>query len=205
MTDPTTDPKTLISRHKLRREIRTKRQQISTENHRYWCDQLNSVICSSSIYRNAKRVGIYFPNDGEPDLISLLSHQTAGNKTFYLPVLSGLHRKQLLFAELQRHTQFANNRFGIPEPISQPQKQLKASQLDLILMPLVAYDNFGNRLGMGGGYYDRSLAFLQRRTRWKSPKLLGTAFSFQRVDSLQEETWDIPLQAIATNEGLLHF
>jgi 5-formyltetrahydrofolate cyclo-ligase len=77
--------------------------------------------------------------------------------------------------------------------------------LDLILTPLVAFDDQGNRLGMGGGFYDRTLAYLGRRKHWKKPRLIGTAHAFQQVARLPHESWDVPLHGVVTEKALLSF
>ncbi|MDH4134940.1 MAG: 5-formyltetrahydrofolate cyclo-ligase, partial [Gammaproteobacteria bacterium] len=74
-----------------------------------------------------------------------------------------------------------------------------------VLMPLVAFDLHGNRLGMGGGFYDKSLAFLGTRTRWLKPHLIGLAHDFQRVEKIEPCPWDVPLQGVATDQNLYHF
>ena len=74
-----------------------------------------------------------------------------------------------------------------------------------MLVPLVAFDGAGNRLGMGGGFYDRTFAYLRTRAVWKRPQLIGVAYEFQRLEALPVQTWDIPLQGIATEKRLYNF
>jgi 5-formyltetrahydrofolate cyclo-ligase len=74
--------------------------------------------------------------------------------------------------------------------------------LDLVLTPLVAFDAQGHRLGMGGGFYDRSFAYLLRHSRWLRPRLIGLAYDFQRQTRLPHQPWDVPLHAIATDHRL---
>jgi len=69
----------------------------------------------------------------------------------------------------------------------------------LIFLPLVAFDNAGNRLGMGGGYYDRTLAWKQRRRYWHGSRLIGVAYGFQQLERLPVESWDIGLDGILTD------
>jgi 5-formyltetrahydrofolate cyclo-ligase len=90
-----------------------------------------------------------------------------------------------------------DNRYGIAEPAS----GMRAARLDLIVLPLVAFDAQGHRLGMGGGYYDRLLA----RTRRGGPRRVGYAFSAQQADALPHEAHDAKLDAVATERGLLRF
>ena len=91
---------------------------------------------------------------------------------------------------------FKKNRFGIDEPIYTP--QLGAHQMDLILMPLVGFDKYKNRLGMGGGFYDKTLSFHSKRLNYRVPKLFGLAFDCQEVDHLDSKPWDVPLDGIVT-------
>ena len=92
---------------------------------------------------------------------------------------------------------------GIPEPACSPVNWLRPWQLDLMLLPLVAFDGNGNRLGMGGGFYDRSLAYRQSRTRSLKPKLIGLAHELQHEQQLAANSWDIPLDIIATEERVI--
>jgi len=88
------------------------------------------------------------------------------------------------------------NFYGIPEP--RPIELIDPRTLDLVLTPLVAFDGSGHRIGMGGGYYDRSFAFLRRRRYWRKPHLLGLAYELQKLPAIIPNDWDIPLDAVAT-------
>jgi 5-formyltetrahydrofolate cyclo-ligase len=79
---------------------------------------------------------------------------------------------------------------------------MRARELDLILLPLVAFDESGQRLGMGGGFFDRSLAFLAWRQHWRKPHLIGLAYDFQKVAALPREPWDVPLDAVVTDQNV---
>jgi 5-formyltetrahydrofolate cyclo-ligase len=74
-----------------------------------------------------------------------------------------------------------------------------------VLAPLVAFDRSGNRLGMGGGYYDRSFAYLRHRVHWRRPRLIGYAYGFQEVQALERAHWDVPLSGVVTELGLRLF
>jgi hypothetical protein len=95
---------------------------------------------------------------------------------------------------------FRPNRFRIPEPRIDARKQRKIWALDLILMPLVGFDDKGGRLGMGGGFYDRSLAYQARRKAWQKPVLLGLAHECQKVEKLAVASWDVPLQGTVSDK-----
>lgn len=122
--------------------------------------------------------------------------------TCYLPVLDVLHPNRLWFTPYFPDTELLPNRFGIPEPKAVHRRRVPAWRLDMILVPLVAFDADGNRLGMGGGFYDQTLAYQHARACWTKPRLLGIAYDFQRVDRLPTDPWDIPLDGIATESHL---
>ena len=105
------------------------------------------------------------------------------------------------FQRVHPHESMTRNRFRIAEPQDLPARQRKVWTLDLILLPLVGFDEQGGRLGMGGGFYDRSLAYLHRRKNWHMPTLLGLAHECQRVDELAMASWDVPLQATVTDKA----
>ena len=91
---------------------------------------------------------------------------------------------------------FRQNRFGIEEPIFSP--LLCAHRMDVILMPLVGFDKHKNRLGMGGGFYDKTLSFHNKLKEFRVPKLFGLAFDSQEVDRLTSQPWDVPVDGIVT-------
>lgn len=159
-------------------------------------------LARTGLFRNSRRIAFYFPHDGEMDTFPLLYRAWSMNKLCYLPVLEPLGSNRLRFAPYEPHHPLTPNRFGIPEPAAPPRDRVCAAGLDLILLPLVAFDGQGNRLGMGGGYYDRTLAFLRHRRHWRRPRLLGLAYEFQRVEHLDVRPWDMPLDGIATETGL---
>jgi 5-formyltetrahydrofolate cyclo-ligase len=93
------------------------------------------------------------------------------------------------------------NRFRIPEPRHNRRQQRKVWALDLVLLPLVGFDRHGGRIGMGGGFYDRSLAYRGVRKKWHNPTLLGLAHECQQVDRLALASWDVPLKATVTDRA----
>lgn len=105
------------------------------------------------------------------------------------------------FAPWKLRTKLELNRYAIPEPVSTIQS-IDLIQPDLILLPLLGFDNQGNRIGMGGGYYDRYLGSL---SRYKKPLLIGLAFNNQSVTSIKSDEFDIPIDGILTETELQHF
>ena len=159
------------------------------------------MLASAKAFLRAGRFAAYLPHGGEVDLRPLLERAWRDGRESYLPVVG---RGRLRFLPYAPGTPLRRNRYGIAEPDLPARWQVRAQALDLILVPLVAYDPQGNRLGMGGGYYDRTFAFLHRR-RWRRPLLVGAAFAFQRVPALHANPWDVPLDGVATELGLEWF
>lgn len=184
----------------LRRSLRSRRNALPPEDQRLAAERLASNLAGVRLFLTSRRIACYLPNDGEIDTAPLIEQIHRRRKTCYLPVLSRLSHDRLWFAEAGPKTKLAPNRFGIPEPVVKSRDLIRAPELDLILMPLVGFDDQGNRLGMGGGFYDRSLEFLRHRQHWRKPHLLGIAYDFQRVNGLAPDSWDIPLAGVVTDQ-----
>jgi 5-formyltetrahydrofolate cyclo-ligase len=190
------------SRQDIRNEKRRQRQSLNRLQQDNAALALGRHLFSTSVFRNARRIGCYLANDGELDLSVVMARIQMMKKSCYLPVLDTLGSKRLWFAPFDSCTRLQVNNFGIPEPMVSPRDYVPASCLDLMLLPLVAFDAQGNRLGMGGGFYDRSLAYLCRRKSWVKPRLYGIAHECQRVDRLECEAWDVPLHGIVTDQSV---
>lgn len=185
----------MASRSEIRSRLRQQRRALSRAVRVSSAKQVARRLAASPLFRAARRVAIYLPHDGELDLTPLLRRAWACGKTCYLPVLLG---KRLGFAAYRRGDGLRLNRFGIPEPALPACQQVGALALDLILVPLVAFDAQGHRLGMGAGFYDRTLAARARRTHWRRPRLIGVAYDFQKVAKLVPALWDVPLDGVVT-------
>lgn len=190
-----------LSRPQLRRLLRQKRRALSASAQRQAALGLYRQLAQQPQFRRARHIALYLPNDGEIDPRPLLREAQRRGKHTYLPVLSAWPRTKMVFQRISRHEKLAGNRFRILEPRPQPARQRKIWALDLVLLPLVGFDDRGGRLGMGGGFYDRSLAYLRQRKNWHKPTLLGLAHECQRVDALAMASWDVPLQATVTNKA----
>jgi len=190
----------VVSRQELRAEKRYQRQLLSPQKQLLAARNLERQLMGMAIFRNARNIACYLSSDGELDLSFVMRRMQAMKKRCYLPVLDVMGSRRLWFAPFNSDTRLHVNRFGIPEPMVSPRDYVFARHLDLILLPLVAFDTQGNRLGMGGGFYDRSLAYLNRRQHWLKPHLYGVAHEFQHVDSLKSAPWDVPLQGIVTDQ-----
>jgi 5-formyltetrahydrofolate cyclo-ligase len=192
----------MASRNSQRSTIRAQRRALSEQQLTDYANQFADHVSKSRLFLNSQRIAFYIANDGELDPSVLLQQAWAMGKSCFLPVMTETHEKSLWFAPYEPDQPMVYNQFGIPEPDVSPRKWLKASLLDLVIMPLVAFDRKGNRLGMGGGYYDRTLAFLKARRQWIKPRLMGIGYSFQQLHAIDHEPWDVPLAYIATEKEL---
>ncbi|MCK4710876.1 MAG: 5-formyltetrahydrofolate cyclo-ligase, partial [Gammaproteobacteria bacterium] len=150
-------------------------------------------------FRQVQHIAFYLAEDGEISTEFAILKAWKQKKQVYLPVLSPF-ANELFFAPYTNKTRMKLNRFGIAEPAVAVNKCKRAHQLQLIFMPLVGFDIKGNRLGMGGGFYDRSLHFRRHQQKWRSPKLIGLAHECQKSDKIPVEDWDIAIDGIATEK-----
>jgi len=157
------------------------------------------------MFHTSRRIACYLAIDGEIDLMPIMEIAWAMGKDVCLPVLSTYNNNKLWFAKFHENDRLVPNKYGILEPVMSKRKRVSIHSIDLVLTPLVAFDDSGTRLGMGGGYYDRSFAFLKHRQKWLKPRLMGVAYELQRVDPLTVQPWDIPLNSIATESRLVAF
>ena len=188
------------SKKQIRIEMRQRRRRLTVEQQDAAAISLTKNIFQLHGITGTRRIGAYLANDGEIDpLPAMLEWSRRGQKCF-LPILFPGQKPRLRFAGFSMESRMLQNRFGILEPCVSQRACLDPSQLDWIFVPLVAFDSSGHRLGMGGGYYDASLAALRSRTHWRKPRLVGLAHEFQRIDHLAVDEWDVPLHGILTNE-----
>jgi len=183
----------------LRSQLRARRRALSAAEQQRAARALDKHIGAARLFNVSRRIACYLPHDGEIDPSTIVERIWRMHKIAFLPVLSPLAADRLWFARALPGMALKPNRFGIPEPVAHRRDLVRADELDLVLMPLVAFDVRGNRLGMGGGYYDKSLEFLRRRRHWRKPRLLGLAHDFQKVAQLPINDWDVPLDGVVTD------
>ena len=150
----------------------------------------------------ARRIACYFPVGREVDCRFFISAAWERGRTVLLPVLSG---PELKFSIYDSETIFLRNRHDIPEPTTKKSQLVKPREIDVVLAPLVAFDTLGNRIGMGGGYYDRSFRYTRDHVAWQRPTLVGLAYEFQKVPKIKARSWDIPLRFVVTEKNLYGF
>ncbi len=187
-----------MTRVQLRRTMRERRRALSPARRVRYSVQLSRRVQGLAVYRNSRRVAVYLANDGEIDLAVLVQRAVAARKRCYLPVLCPLGGRRLWFAAYRPGEPLRMNRLHILEPKRPAAQWVRAACLDLVLVPLVAFDARGNRIGMGGGYYDKTLAFLAGRRYWRKPRVVGVGHDFQRVAVIKPRPWDVALDRVIT-------
>lgn len=148
------------------------------------------VLANVHSLRHSRKIAFYLPADGEISLLPVLQWCLSHKLHCYLPVLDRNGLNRLEFARYRKNTKLTRNRFGIPEPVTTRAVCIACNQLDIIFMPAVGFDAVGRRLGMGGGFYDRTLAEC-RHSRTGTPLLVAVAHDIQYISRLPEEPWDI--------------
>ncbi len=187
----------------LRRELRARRRVIPAAERIAAAEHLAGYLLTLPLAPHSGYVAGYWAVDGE---IALHAWQLRlpPSLVYCLPVLTeGMSHQEeshLRFAPWRPGDPLVSNRFGIPEPDVAASSLLDAQAMALIVLPLVGFDAQGQRLGMGGGWYDRSLAF--RRGHSAPPWLVGAAFATQQLDALVAEPWDVPLDAVCTERDI---
>jgi len=193
-----------MNKSELRKSLRQRRAAIGRTERRRAAVGLTRNALRHGLLTRYQRIGIYLAHGAEISTLPLINRALMLKRTCYLPMLSFGRGRMLWFNRLQAGQTWVANRFGIPENTTT--QQLHARQLDLLFMPLVGFDDGGNRIGMGGGFYDTTLAYLRRRQAWRKPFLVGVAFECQRINGeLPHDPWDVPLDAVLTERGLYRF
>lgn len=187
------------SRQQLRTQLRQRRRRLTLREQQRREQQLCHHLLQLPALQNAQHIAAYWPADGEISSLAAIKHWQCSGKKIYLPKM--LAQQQMQFVLFTPQTPMVKNRFGILEP--QSRQKISPQQLDVVLLPLLAFDQQGNRLGMGGGYYDRAFAFLRQQAWRKRPLLIGIAHDFQQVAELEYAPWDVPLAMVVSNNTVI--
>ena len=181
-------------RDALRRQLRAQRRALPAARRIAAAESLAGRLLQLPRLPAQGYVAGYWAMDGEIGLHAFQLRLPAP-LVYCLPVLHP--DRSLRFAPWRAGDPLVTNRYGIPEPDIAPDAALPASRMAMLVLPLVGFDAAGNRLGMGGGWYDRTLAFRQGQAA--PPLLVGAAFEEQRVDAIDRQPWDVPLDAVCTD------
>lgn len=188
-----------LVKSELRRELRKARRSLSTRERADADKRICANLHRLAAFNHARTVAAYLAFDGEPSVSQLFGDPRCAQKRFLVPVIRADRMK---FALLTADADLRLNRFGIAEPSDR--KRVKTKTIDVVLVPLVGFDETGNRLGMGGGFYDRHFEFLRTRKHCFRPRMIGIAYELQKTETIPADSWDVPLSGIVTDRRFIH-
>ncbi|HSG59739.1 MAG TPA: 5-formyltetrahydrofolate cyclo-ligase [Woeseiaceae bacterium] len=177
-----------------RRAAKSARRALSPDYREAASRVISSRVQRMHEFNACTSLACYLPMPDEVDATPVIARAWEMGKRVFAPIID--RNGSMVFSELTPQTELRQNWYGLWEPESG--SQIPARELDLVITPLVAFDENGHRIGMGSAYFDRCFAFLRNRHRWLRPKLIGTAFNCQQVEKIKPNPWDIPLYKVVT-------
>ena len=182
----------------MRQANRKWRGELSPQQLQAASQALAQRIIELDVYARSTQLAVYFAVNGEIGLDVVIDHALAAGKRVFLP---NLDRVSLRFSPYFREQKMRINKFRLPEPDVGDEQMLQPDQLDLVLAPLVVFDEKRNRIGMGGGFYDRSFA-MRKAVEVTEPVLIGVAHELQKVDEIMPQEWDVRLDMVVTERAI---
>ncbi len=192
-----------ISKIQLRKTIRAHRAKIDSTQRQTTALAATELFVHSALFDSANQIACYIATEQEFDTTPLIQAIWRAKKHCYLPVISS-QQDSLHFVGYQENDPLYPNQYRILEPPIPAAGPIALETLDVVFVPLMAFDSHGHRLGSGGGFYDRTFAFLLSQSV-KKPVLIGLGYQTQQVEQLPHDVWDVPLQGILTEEQFILF
>jgi 5-formyltetrahydrofolate cyclo-ligase len=180
---------------KLRSAALEARRSLTENDRRNASSKICERIIHSHEFMSARLIACYLPTSDEVDPTAVIQRAWCANKRVFVPVIDT--HGTMNFCEVTPDTVITRNHYGIWEPVSGMFANTRS--LDIVVTPLAAFDIHNNRIGMGGGYYDRCFRFLRNRRKWLRPKLIGAAFACQEAKNITPNSWDVPLYRVVTD------
>jgi 5-formyltetrahydrofolate cyclo-ligase len=189
-----------------RRQLRARRRELPDDRRRAADCAIRRELARLRVWQPGRRIAVFLGMPDEVDLRPCFAEAWRRGVRLYVPRILDLRRSEMTFVPFEPDATLRRNRYGIDEPVVPIGRRVAALQLDTVLVPLVGFDADGHRLGMGAGFYDRALRRRLDRTRpFRRPRLIGVAYSVQQVDRIERASWDVPLDAVVTEHGVLDF
>ena len=186
-----------------RRHFLTLRRRMPADQRRAAERAIRRELQRLGLWRRGRRVGVYLGMPGEVDLRPTFQDAWAQGAQLYVPRIRNLRSGEMAFVPLRPGASMRRNGFGIEEPAGLG--RVAVLMLDAVLVPLVAFDGRGHRLGMGAGFYDRALRRrLDRAQPFRRPRLVGIAYAIQQAAAIERAPWDVALDLVVTERGVLH-
>lgn len=195
----------MTRRDTTRKATLTKRAALSDSEQQTASHAATERFLSSPLYQNSQHIGFYLAHQRELDPAAIMTRAQQDGKFCYLPTLDPISDNRLLFVRYNAGESLVKNQYHILEPVIKPNNVIGARRLDCVLVPLVSFDEHGQRLGMGKGYYDRTFAFKNNQSAVIKPLLVGFAYEFQQCPSLNAKSWDVPMDYVVTDQRIYEF
>ncbi len=180
------------AKNAMRNNARAARAALSSHEREKASNKIVDTVVRSSWFRRSRFIACYLPMPEEVDTWPLIDRAWRMKKRVFAPIIE--KKLTMRFRELNPESTLVFNQYGLPEP--EDGEIIAPRAFDLVITPVVAFDDDCNRLGMGGGYFDRTFSFLKHRKFLFHPKLIGLAFSCQRVEKIAPSPWDIPIFSV---------
>jgi 5-formyltetrahydrofolate cyclo-ligase len=192
--------------HQLRRQLRAGRRAIPDAERRAADKAIRDSLRRLGVWQRGRRVAAFLGMPGEVDLRPCFGPAWRRGVRVYVPHIVSRRDGTMVFVPLLPGAGLRGNAFGIAEPEHGSHGRIPLRHLDTVLVPLVGFDAHGHRLGMGAGFYDRALRpRLDRAQPFRRPRLIGIAYSIQQVARLEPAPWDVALDIVVTERGILRF
>ncbi|MDS0528260.1 5-formyltetrahydrofolate cyclo-ligase [Clostridium sp. SHJSY1] len=185
-----------MDKKEIRRDIITKRDKINVEDKKEFDKKIKYILKSSSYYKEAKNIFIYIGFGSEINTAEYICEFLEEGKNIYVPRID-LEKKVMDAVNIHSLKELKENKFGILEPDNN-EEVIEKKLLDLIIVPGVAFDLWGGRVGYGGGYYDKYMSDIDETIH-----KLALCYQFQVLKDLPREEHDIKINEIITEEGLV--
>ena len=187
----------LLSKEQIRREILRIRNSLSENERVVNSNIISNKVGSTKEYRKSSSIGIYYPIGSEVNTIELIKYSLATKKTIGLPRIMDSNR--ILFFKIIENSfqdiKMTKGKYGILE---NSMSDFIIEKMDLLIIPGIAFDLQGNRIGHGKGYYDR---FLSQR---KANYIIGLAFENQIINKIPKTEYDIPVNVLFTEKRIIY-
>lgn len=182
-----------IVKEEIRKKLKLQRSQLSASYINSASTQIFELLKKTDLFINSEKIGCYQSIGQEVKTDKIINYILANHKICFLPVVQS---NTLQFNRYSERTRLLTNKYGIKEPMGN--NYIEVFELDVILLPLVGFSRNGDRLGMGAGYYDRTLGKLE-----KTPILIGLAYESQEIPNIPTDEWDISLDYVITNNEVI--
>ena len=185
-----------LNKKNIREEIIDKRNNLILDIKQNYDSLIFEEIINSEIYKKSKKIFTYISFGSEVDTIKIIKYSFSNNKEVYVPKINK-QTKDMIALKIHNFNNMSVDKWGIIEPNSVDKTNI-GTDFDLIIMPGIAFDKQGNRIGYGGGYYDKYISKLNNASN-----LLALAYDFQIIQDIESESHDIKVDFILTNKGFI--